>query len=498
MKKIIYITTICLFAMNIQAQNIDTKGLQTFIDELKALNREHVGYVDEFYRSINDSSATTSVKLELPCNIISINVNGSKIPLSGIRKRNPDFHFLHIESLDETGYNLISEILNKYHNTETEEMLGIPIMASMRKDGEEQTIFMNDENSLLIRDSENEIELLYGNFNLMDITQYLITSAANVFDEEFIDVEMFGGIKYCIPISDKIGFGKPTDNKEFPSANSDEIMQFAHKIHENETELLEKLEEKLNKLKHPDFIKIVPGSETHYVAIPKVADELKDKMKPYALNGVYDWINGTGFNKGASMLNLDQISCIITPRDVAREYAIRHLHATNGFDDGFNKEYKERATVEYQGGTPAILYRFSQNEKGYDEMLNDLGFLFNCKQGEKKFNLEVIQQNRRNGKRFVQLYGEGNILMCLFDSPKEKYCHMSIIVGGVSGFEQAVNEYVFGGEKDFAKKCNIIIDSNLSDNSYGIHFTDDEYFHAGKKYKNGVHINFGYFEKFNK
>jgi hypothetical protein len=72
---------------------------------------------------------------------------------------------------------------------------------------------------------------------------------------------------------------------------------------------------------------------------------------------------------------------------------------------------------------------------------------------------------------------------------------MSIIIGGVSGFEQAVNEYRFGGEKDFAKRCNIVIDSDLRNNSYGIHFVNDEYFYAGKSHKNGVHIDFGYARK---
>ena len=86
--------------------------------------------------------------------------------------------------------------------------------------------------------------------------------------------------------------------------------------------------------------------------------------------------------------------------------------------------------------------------------------------------------------------------MHLFDSPADKYCHMSIIIGGTDGFEQAVNEYLFGGEKDFAKKCNIVINSDLSGNSYGIHFTEDEYFFAGKSHKNGVHIDFGYARKF--
>ena len=131
-------------------------------------------------------------------------------------------------------------------------------------------------------------------------------------------------------------------------------------------------------------------------------------------------------------------------------------------------------------------------------MLREFGDFFRRKPGEKVMGLEVTQNSENNGKRFVQLWGEGGILMCLLDSPADKYCHMSIIIGGVTGFEQAVNEYVFGGEKDFAKKCNIIIDSDLRDNSYGIHFTEDKYFFAGRSHKNGVHIDFGYARMFSK
>ena len=71
-------------------------------------------------------------------------------------------------------------------------------------------------------------------------------------------------------------------------------------------------------------------------------------------------------------------------------------------------------------------------------------------------------------------------------------------IGGGGGFEQAVNEYVFGGERDIAKKCNIIINSDLSDGSGGIHFTTDEYFFAGKSHKNGVHIDFRYWDLYTK
>ena len=221
-------------------------------------------------------------------------------------------------------------------------------------------------------------------------------------------------------------------------------------------------------------------------------------MQPYAAYGVYDWINGLGFGKGAMTDSADQKSEIILPEDVARLYAVTHLPQEKWNEEGYSPTFKAIYPKEYQGGTPAVLYRFSKSEEGYKDMLSDLGFLFKLELGDTYRNLKVTQQSERNGKRFVQLYGEGGILMCVFDSPADHYCHMSILVGGGGGFEQAVNEYVFGGERDIATRCNIIINSDLSGDSCGIHFTTDEYFFAGKSHKNGVHIDFRYWDLYTK
>ena len=213
-------------------------------------------------------------------------------------------------------------------------------------------------------------------------------------------------------------------------------------------------------------------------------------MQPHAAYGVYDWINGLGFGKGAITDDADQKSEIILPEDVARLYAVTYLPQEKWNEEGYSPMLKAIYQKEYQGGTPAVLYRFSKSEVGYKDMLRDLGFLFKLELGDIYRNLKVTQQSERNGKRFVQLYGEGGILMCVLDSPADHYCHMSILVGGSGGFEQAVNEYVIGGEREIATRCNIIINSD----SCGIHFTTDEYFFAGKSHKNGVHIDFRYWD----
>ncbi len=523
MKKTIYIIMALLLAVNMQAQQVEKERIDEFISYLKGLRGEHVECLSENFNSYaTDESQVLSAHLAFPTDLVTFDTRDGKIPLAGIYRADTTFRFVHLTSNDDIGYNLINGVFDKYYDGESEDVFGIPLMACKREDGEEQTIFMDENNTLLIRDDGEDVELLYGNFNLLNTLQNVLRSVAEIADEDYVDVEMFGGIDFGVHVNMN-ALSRHPDNPYCPSADSESIMALAKKIFKDNTELLESrlakavseeereeltaeiaafkedeekvlcdLEEELNDLDIPSFIEVVPGTDEYFVAIPKVPEHLKGKMKPYAANGVYDWINLTGFTRGVMVGYTDQISCIITPQDVAKQYAIRHYPRNKWYDDGFTPEYKEIAVTEYQGSMPAILYRFSQNEKGYNQMLSDLGYFFNLKLGEKHNGLEVTQQSENNGKRFVQLWGEGGVLMCIFDSPVDKHCHMSIIIGGVSGFEQAVNEYCFGGEKDFAKKCNIIIDSDLRDNSYGIHFVNDEYLYAGKSHKNGVHIDFGY------
>ena len=262
-----------------------------------------------------------------------------------------------------------------------------------------------------------------------------------------------------------------------------------------ETANAEKVQE-IADLKKPAFVLNLETGCVN-VAIPSVPEDIKKDMQPYAAYGVYDWINGLGFGKGMTD-SADQKSEIILPEDVARLYAVKHLPQEKWNEEGYSPMLKAIYQKEYQGGTPAVLYRHSKNEAGYKDMLSDLGFLFKLELGDTYKNLKVTQQSEREGRRFVQLYGEGGILMCVFESAEDKYCHMSILIGGAGGFEQAVNEYVIGGERDIATRCNIIINSDLSGDSGGIHFTTDEYFFAGKSHKSGVHIDFKYWDLYTK
>ena len=488
-KMILSIIAVCS-AMVMQAQEIDWMGLTKFSNELESLQGEHVSCDTMAYREFLDYLGT-------------LIVGDADELFSKMDKE--DFQFINISSPDGIGRESIYKVLDKYEVTTAEVLFGIPLLLCNRSNGDLVVLFVGDKASLMIIDYGDSIEVLYLNSDLMEIIKEIFTSKMTNGDEVKITIGNSGDLQFSYSFSrttdsriterkedeseePKVySFDQQSDGTEYLSLNKDV---------NKETANTEKVQE-IADLKKPTFVLNLETGRVN-VAIPTVPEDIKKDMQPYAAYGVYDWINGLGFGKGAMTDSADQKSEIILPEDVARLYAVKHLPQEKWNEEGYSPTFKAIYQKEYQGGTPAVLYRFSKSEEGYKDMLSDLGFLFKLELGDTYRNLKVTQQSERNGKRFVQLYGEGGILMCVFDSPADHYCHMSILVGGGGGFEQAVNEYVFGGERDIATRCNIIINSDLSGDSCGIHFTTDEYFFAGKSHKNGVHIDFRYWDLYTK
>ena len=405
-----------------------------------------------------------------------------------------DFRLIKIGSPDGIGRESIYKVLDRYEVTTAEVLFGIPLLLCYRSDGAQVMLFVGDKASLMVLDYGDSIEVLYLNSDLMMIFKEIFTSMVINGDGGNITIGESGDLQFSYSFSrarDKDEEEEPKVYSFEQQSDGTEYLSFNEDVNK-ETANTEKVQE-IADLKKPAFVLNLETGCVN-VAIPSVPEDTRKDMQPYAAYGVYDWINGLGFGKGAMTDSADQKSEIILPEDVARLYAVKHLPQEMWNEEGYSPMLKAIYQKEYQGGTPAVLYRHSKNEMGYKDMLSDLGFLFKLELGDTYKNLKVTQQSEREGKRFVQLYGEGGTLMCVFESSGDKYCHMSILIGGAGGFEQAVNEYVIGGERDIATRCNIIINSDLSGDSGGIHFTTDEYFFAGKSHKSGVHIDFRYWD----
>ena len=475
--------------MAMQAQEIDSEGLKAFAEELESLQGEHVSCDTMTHRELLDYLGTEIV-------------SDADELFTKLDKK--DFRLINIGSPDGIGRESIYKVLDKYEVTTAEVLFGIPLLLCNRSNGDLVILFVGDKASLMVLDYGDSMEVLYLNSDLMIIFKEIFTSMMINGDGGKITIGASGDLQFSYSFS-RTTDSRITERKENEGeepkvysfdqqSDGTEYLSFNKDVNK-ETANTEKVQE-IADLKKPTFVLNLETGRVN-VAIPTVPEDIKKDMQPYAAYGVYDWINSLGFGKGMTD-SADQKSEIILPEDVARLYAVKHLPQEKWNEGGYSPMLKAIYQKEYQGGTPAVLYRHSKNEVGYKDMLSDLGFLFNLELGDTYKNLEVTQQSKREGKRFVQLYGEGGILMCVFDSPEDKYCHMSILVGGAGGFEQAVNEYVIGGERDFATRCNIIINSDVADGSGGIHFTTDEYFFAGKSHQNGVHIDFKYWDLYTK
>ena len=494
---------VCLIAvcttMTMQAQEIDWTGLKTFTDELEALQDEFVSCDTMTHRELLDDLGTKIVS-----------DSDADALLAKLDKK--DFRLIKISATDGIGRKSIYKVLDKYEVTTAEVLFGIPLLLCNRSNGAQAMLFVGDKASLMIMDYGDSIEVLYLNTDLMEIIKEVFTAMMINGDGGSITIGESGDLQFSYSFSrtteaitterkanegeePKVySFNQQSDGTDPYERFNEEVIEIASKAAESS---IPAGVQEIADLEKPSFV-LNLETNRFFVAIPTVSEEIKKEMPPYAVYGVYDWINELGFGKGAMTDSADQKSEIILPEDVARLYAVKHLPQEKWNEEGYSPMLKAIYQKEYQGGTPAVLYRHSKNEVGYRDMLSDLGFLFNLELGDTYKNLKVTQQSEREGKRFVQLYGEGGILMCVFDSSEDKYCHMSILVGGAGGFEQAVNEYVIGGERDFATRCNIIINSDVADGSGSIHFTTDEYFFAGKSHQNGVHIDFKYWDLYTK
>ena len=495
-----FIAAVCT-AMTMQAQEIDWTGLTIFAEELEALQDEHVSCDTMTHRELLDY---------LDTEIISDSVTDAL--LAKLDKK--DFRLIKISSPDGIGREIIYKVLDKYEVTTAEVLFGIPLLLCNRSNGDQAMLFVGDKASLMVLDHGDSIEVLYLNTDLMETLKEVFTAMMIHGNGGNITIGDGGELQFSYSFSrtsehvetergeckepEVYSFDQQSSGNDPYERFNEEVAQLAAQTEERQSkELQAQLTEQIKSLNKPSFL-LIPGTDRYNVFIPSVSEEMRKELLPHAAYGVYDWINSLGFGKGAITDDADQKSEIILPEDVARLYAVTYLPQEKWNEEGYSPLFKAIYQKEYQGGTPAVLYRFSKSEAGYKDMQSDLGFLFKLELGDTYRNLKVTQQSERNGKRFVQLYGEGGILMCVFDSPADHYCHMSILIGGGGGFEQAVNEYVFGGERDIATRCNIIINSDLSGDSCGIHFTTDEYFFAGKSHKNGVHIDFRYWDLYTK
>ncbi len=463
--------------ISLQAQEYYTKGLKVFIDDIHSQTGEF------------DSSIV--------------------VEDDGIIQSS------YISQDDEAYYNWAA-LLDKYDIFFAEEIFEMSLIFNIRENEEQKALFFADSIALYVHDNsylpEVQISVLQNvdmpnilrmvNEEGMDIamiedgvekdvmfvspeqgmpcasTKRLDNGAVVLNEEVTVHPDIPGDISlamfdYYMPRIQQLEEEKRAGNEEH--SNIDNEIETLRKEWKAEAELIHA---EIAKLAEPAFVEL-PCTGEHYVATPL-----------NTTRGLYDWINSTGFNKGANGEN-GQLSDIITPEDVLLYYIVKHTPKEQWLVDGYSATMKAIFIQSVDGGTPAYLYRKSTDEEGYTAMKTDLEQFFYLQEGNTYRGMKVTQRLDVDGRCFIQLYGNRNTIL-VYDSPADKYCQMDIVVGGIGGFNTAANDCMIGGERELAKRCNIIVGCN------GIRVVEGEYESNGVVYSNGVHFESDYWDKFKK
>lgn len=355
-----------------------------------------------------------------------------------------------LETDGEEGYRRVCSIVEKYEIDTAEELFGIPLMINNRDEGEQQIIFSNDDYTLIFNDEPEDsfYEISIASCNIIDLLQKTMLGVMEGLDGDSYDISVGDGyISYSYSVN---GDENNNDNEEKPCTTVADNM--IKKPAAGNVGLCYD-----NEILEPSLL--LNDNGEYIVAIPALTDEDKRICCPYAVNGIYDWINETGFGKGGGE-NPHQRSEIVTPSRVVKEY-FRVKNAPTLSIEHPSEGMRKHLAAEYQGGTPAVLYRKSLTPEGYRDAMSDFAPFFALENGDRFKNLKVVNRyDSPDGTRFVQLYGDSCVLVCLYDSPAEECCSMSITVGDNDAFASAVNSYRANGEGDLARKCRITVGDN--------------------------------------
>lgn len=381
MKRIIYLLfALALFTFNVNGQQSAEEGLKAFTNDLISLDGENVSCEMQGF----DSFAEKNIALELDGEEGIIDVR----KLLG-NLNSPEWQFLVVKSENRDGYNEIYDVLDKYDVMEAEELFGIPLSVNTREDGHQSTVFVDDNNTLIIEESDFEISLIYTNCNIVNV----LTQAMRM---------------VAIGLDDYLG----------------------------------------------EFV------EHGFKTLAHIGENWENEDNAPVENQVkrgYDFFNLKGLKN-----KLHYADCVelITPEDVAMQYMIRFLPKEEWLEEGYSAKVKEMYKQKYTGGTPAVLYAFAKSESTYRIMTDVFGFLFDLDLKDVHNGLKVIQRSDRNGKRFIQFYGEGNVMLTVLDVPATNYFVMTVTIGSEKDFEDAVNAYSINGEIGLAKKSIIVLNQD--------------------------------------
>ena len=428
-----YLIILVALFLAITAVRAQKSELETFRKQLSALAGDGVEY---------EENGADWVKNQLLVQLSDQMDDSARNVFTSIFSDTVQWRISTLTTTDEEGYKRVCSFVDKYEIDSEEELFGVPLMVSNREDGAQTVLFADDNNTLVFENDADEetYSIFMADCNIIEFLQQTLLGVLDAMGDAMVS---FGdNVSYSL----NMGGSKLIDFTNIPG-----------KSHcEDEKEAVPAKKQgpvECDSIEYPSFVQ---RDGKRLVAIPTVSEEFKQALvplSPYVAKGIYDWINNTGFGNGTS-----QVCEIITPYSVVEKYRTENPSTTIEYPA---ESLKAFVATEYQGGVPAVLCRKSISPDGYKEMLASLSHFFALKVGERYENLKVTNRiTTPDGKRFVQLYGDREILACIYDSPADDYCFMNITIGHDSAFEAFLNAFTFDGENKIAAKHSIVINED--------------------------------------
>ena len=100
---------------------------------------------------------------------------------------NLEWLFLVVQSDDREGYNMIYDVLDKYDVMEAEEVFGIPLAVNTRENSHQSTIYLDENNSLIVIQSDFKIRLIYTNCNIVNVLTHAMRMLAMGLDDYLVE-----------------------------------------------------------------------------------------------------------------------------------------------------------------------------------------------------------------------------------------------------------------------------------------------------------------------
>lgn len=437
MKKIIYMLfAFAVIAVNVNAQQSDAERLKTFVKELMSLSNEHIQHEEQGLESGDVDSSVNQ--------------------------------YLVLKTLDDLGYEAVYEILNKYEVLDSEELFGIP-MAINTIDGERQVaVFMDEKNSIFVADWYKGCTVLYTNFDIIELfTQGLIMSKLGL-DGFVSDIVYMGNEQVR-------GFGQN--------------MAVANALHKDGVAIVENGGNEKGRTQYvidADELSVgyIEETEEFFISMPKEQFEIELER-----GSIYTWMQQILIPSNCKEYFSNYSLTFITPAVAIEEYMMNYLPKEEWLVEGYPKGVEDIYKQKYPGGTPAVFCMRSESKEGYESWIKDIYFLFNLNLKDTYNNLKVVQRANRNGKRYVQFYGDGSTMLTILDIPAENTCMMLLTVGTPKEFEEAANLYSVNGETGILNKCIV----SINQDGLNLRLKDPD---SKESNKNSANFEFGLKNKF--